>query len=809
MAEPVPAGQVAAYNPKGKLVSIPAEQVDGAAQAGYRILSNEQAQTKLTERREGATGAVKAFGESAASALTLGGSDVAGRYLLGDEWAENRKNREEAFGTASTLGTIAGIAAPALVTGGASAAAEGAAAAGTVARAAETGAAARGLLGLGRTAAKALPSNMALNLGRAAEGAVAKGATALGVTGEGLAGRAALGATKMAASGAVEGAAYGAGQAVSETALAPDGDYSKLAERVIAGAKDGALFGAALGGAVGGVSGLGSKFASKMAESVGDLGQLAEKNAVKAIAADSRAASEAIEAGHGTRLLRDDVIKGGRSLDETLARAKTVGRQAEDTIGNTVSVLDDAGRSVETKALQSELAKDVMKPLAKSNPAAAGLLEKELQAIGGAEAISFQDLHRLTSSLDSSRIWGSAAAPAALKEGVQKAQRILTRNLDDSVSSGLKSLSNDEIHAIGMKRGLATEATPAEAAAHANAFAASMTDGGAARAFAEAQQSARAAKWAESNLLKKSESVDTLDQAAQLTDNIKGAAGFAAGLMSHGLGMGAALGTATSAASTYLRKHGRSIIADLAYRAGQADLKLGAGVKSFMSGTGRRAAVGGAADVDAALSRRGKETRGEAFERTAKAVRNGVGADQMVVHSEAPQTGDAMKAVIQNGMAFLATKLPPGMDSPSPFYKQPPVGAESVATFAKYVKAVKDPLSVLDSLNNGTVSAEELEALEKVYPNLHAQIKEQVTAHVVEHKGTIPESKSIQIGVLFGIPTVPILEPGNYEIVQASYTVTEPSGTKTSVSATGPLAGKIAKSFQTDSERLEGQELGI
>jgi hypothetical protein len=366
---------------------------------------------------------------------------------------------------------------------------------------------------------------------------------------------------------------------------------------------------------------------------------------------------------------------------------------------------------------------------------------------------------------------------------------------------------------------LATEGDAASAAQHADQFVASMADGGAKKAYLDAKLSYRASRWAEDQITKRAEVNDVVHRAIGLTSNIHGAATFAMGAATSGLAPGMMMGAAAAAANQYAIRHGRSIIADLAYRASRSDTALLGKIKAFVRGTGdtRRAAIGEAAavDVDHALQKAPGETRGEAFARMADSVRAGPAAQPMVVDSAAPQTGQAMRDVIQRGMQFLATKLPPARQNPSPFYNPPPPGAESVATFAKYVKAVKDPLSVLDSLNNGTISKEETEALQAVYPSLYSQIKDTISNEVVARKKTnpIPESKAVQLGVLFGIPTIPLLEPGNYQVVQASYSVTTngPSGqTTTTVSASGnAAASKISKSFATEAERLEGQELEI
>jgi hypothetical protein len=529
----------------------------------------------------------------------------------------------------------------------------------------------------------------------------------------------------------------------------------------------------------------------------------------------------------GRRLLDDDIVRGGRSYEDMLSRAQTVKQAAGEQIGDVISVLDDAGQSVGVGGMFEKIRSEVIDPLLKNRDPEISRVGKALQRRltplmeGTAETgtMSFQELQQFRAGLVKKNTWGALNAPPELEKRLMSIRGIMDDTLDHAVESGFSKLDREQMKAIALKRALATEGDAASAAQHADQFVASMADGGAKKAYLDAKLSYRASRWAEDQITKRAEVNDVVHRAIGLTSNIHGAATFAMGAATSGLAPGMMMGAAAAAANQYAIRHGRSIIADLAYRASRSDTALLGKIKAFVRGTGdtRRAAIGEAAavDVDHALQKAPGETRGEAFARMADSVRAGPAAQPMVVDSAAPQTGQAMRDVIQRGMQFLATKLPPARQNPSPFYNPPPPGAESVATFAKYVKAVKDPLSVLDSLNNGTISKEETEALQAVYPSLYSQIKDTISNEVVARKKTnpIPESKAVQLGVLFGIPTIPLLEPGNYQVVQASYSVTTngPSGqTTTTVSASGnAAASKISKSFATEAERLEGQELEI
>lgn len=194
----VPLEQVAAYKAQGFREEAPEERVDRLAAETFH------------EQHGGVGGAIGSGIVGGLSGLTLGGSDLALGALGADRVV---RHMEEEHPYATGGGTVIGALAPAILTGGATA---GESAAGLGARI------------LART-----PAGLAGKLGGAIGG--------LG-EGAGLAGRVAAGTAGAAA----EGALYGGGQYLTETALE---NKPLSAEGFVAGMGHGALFAAPIGGA--------------------------------------------------------------------------------------------------------------------------------------------------------------------------------------------------------------------------------------------------------------------------------------------------------------------------------------------------------------------------------------------------------------------------------------------------------------------------------------------------------------------------------------------------------------------------------
>lgn len=158
---------------------------------------------------------------------------------------------KEANPVASTVGEIAGVAAPLVATGG------------------------LGALGLGvRGAAK---------LGLAAE----RGAAALLPKASGVIGRVlSKGAAKGIGFGA-EGALYGVGQSISESAL---GDHDLLSQKTLSNVGLSALYSGGIGSILGGISG---RKAAQVVETIADASSAEQKRAISEIASDAVPGSEA------------------------------------------------------------------------------------------------------------------------------------------------------------------------------------------------------------------------------------------------------------------------------------------------------------------------------------------------------------------------------------------------------------------------------------------------------------------------------------------------------------------------------------
>jgi hypothetical protein len=222
-------------NPSGKLVTLPDHQVEDAVSNGYSIPSaSEEAELKDQAKFGDTAGALKTYAANTANTLSFGGTNqILTKSGAVDPSTLTKLNKYNP--NAAIAGDVTGAIIPALATDGASLAAEGAEGA-------------SGILG-----AVTAPMRAVSKVGSA----VTEAATPLAKKVAGLVvnpetspmvhGILSSGAAHFAGS-AVEGAAFGMGQSVSEEAL---GDPELNAQKLMSNIGYSALLGGGLGAALG------------------------------------------------------------------------------------------------------------------------------------------------------------------------------------------------------------------------------------------------------------------------------------------------------------------------------------------------------------------------------------------------------------------------------------------------------------------------------------------------------------------------------------------------------------------------------
>lgn len=266
-------GRVRVIAPDGSTGTVSRDKIQHALGAGFKLADDaEVAEQRVRNDANTAVANARGVAEQFASGVTLGGSDLAMEVLGADP--AGMRAREEALGSVGSAAHLAGEIAPALLTGGGSAGARG--------------------------AARFLP-------GVALDSAAAR-----------------IGGRSLAVRGAIEGGGYGIGQEIHESVL---GETPINAEHLLAGGFTSAVFGGGAGAGLGGLARggravgdgarqIGRNIHGEVAPIVDELGRVARDGSAKLTKGVEDILTRMENGMPPSKMIAEAIAKGDNSLFE-------------------------------------------------------------------------------------------------------------------------------------------------------------------------------------------------------------------------------------------------------------------------------------------------------------------------------------------------------------------------------------------------------------------------------------------------------------------------------------------------------------
>ena len=90
-------------------------------------------------------------------------------------------------------------------------------------------------------------------------------------------------------------------------------------------------------------------------------------------------------------------------------------------------------------------------------------------------------------------------------------------------------------------------------------------------------------------------------------------------------------------------------------------------------------------------------------------------------------------------------------------------------TWARYVAAVEDPHGVVERLASGAITPEDVEAITAVYPELHADITQQIIEQLPTLRSQLPYQRRLALSMFSGVAVDPALDPSMLRTLQSTY----------------------------------------
>jgi hypothetical protein len=763
-------------NEGGAPVTVDRADVKEALDAGFKLESADSVERRNVEREySDLASKAAAFGEGAVEGATVGLGTAGLAAIMGDEYREDARLREEFNHYARMAGELVGTVAPVLASGG-------------------TGAVARGVSAVGA------PARGVAGLGNLAERGVAAGLR--GILGESRVAHTATRAASMGAAGAVEGAAYGLGGSIADAAL-EDTDWT--AERALSAMADGTWYGLGAGATIGGASSVlgaaGRAALGKMYEGQTfkqALGEFAERRATKQIVGNNaRIYNELTDFGSdmtrvqrmGRKLLDENVPLGDLNQSIKVLDGKT--ESAALRLKTVAEELDNAGVKVNAQQVLTNVDQqiaDLRKVGLGSHNKVANALEREVAPLrkrlstrdvpmivegGGRRAevttgqqlpdeFTFTEWWRLRQNFDKTLNWAKRSGDPAT-DNLRKLRTQIDQGLDEAIAR----------HADEQAKRLAVDGANAPQAQQAGAL------GGAWKKAKQDYQDFVSLREAAEEQLTRQEKNRFVSPSDYGTGGILGAiAATADGGVSALAGM--AGGAATSVAHKFVRERGGGWLARAADAIANLDVRTTQAAK-VLAGSEKSLGLGRAATRAATLKEKSDERRKrfrESYEYVRRFQRDPTFAAAQIeriiapLAREQPEVASKLAERYQRDMAFLASKLPTGSSSGAqsfqPLKEQSFFSREDQQSFLAVAKTLADPVAAIESIAEGNVDLDVIETLKIQRPLEFAALRERVMLECASSDEEMTFKRKNFLSQVFDFVGDPSLDPATMLAIQES-----------------------------------------
>jgi hypothetical protein len=172
-----------------------------------------------------------------------------------------------------------------------------------------------------------------------------------------------------------------------------------------------------------------------------------------------------------------------------------------------------------------------------------------------------------------------------------------------------------------------------------------------------------------------------------------------------------------------------------------------------------------------------------------------------VSESGAPQIVESVKLKSVEAVSYLLSVMPKPLTPNNPLVKSKGFKPSSMemTKFARQVKVALDPMSVIDDLNNNSLTTDQVEVLANVYPKLLEEIKFRVIEGVSENPMEVPYNKRLKLSLLLGLDLDPSLEPSIASIIMGQPAQEQPE------QAQGGNPNAKFESYPTETQRLQNK----
>lgn len=166
---------------------------------------------------------------------------------------------------------------------------------------------------------------------------------------------------------------------------------------------------------------------------------------------------------------------------------------------------------------------------------------------------------------------------------------------------------------------------------------------------------------------------------------------------------------------------------------------------------------------------------------------------QEAINSAPPDVAAVLKGQLDSSNAtttFLLSLIPMSsnqVSSLTPQAEQPRMSKSEVDALVTAMRVAADPLSVVDSLQKGTLSNVEVAALQATAPAVYNNLVTSVQAQLSSMEEPLPYKEAVQLSTLLGVSGDPSLDPSTMLWLQEAYAPSQQPQQQQAVSSAQPF----------------------
>lgn len=167
-----------------------------------------------------------------------------------------------------------------------------------------------------------------------------------------------------------------------------------------------------------------------------------------------------------------------------------------------------------------------------------------------------------------------------------------------------------------------------------------------------------------------------------------------------------------------------------------------------------------------------------------------------------PGHGTAMAAMATKA-ANLLNSLRPATTPALPLDAKIVPSVAQTNAFNKILDVAQQPLTVLDSLQKGTLTHEQITVMQELYPNLYQHLQQKLTNEVISMKSKgqmIPYTTRLNLSLFMGQPLDSTMTPQAILAAQPTPSQQSPQGGNKTTKAQGEAMNKLSQSAMTPSQ---------